>query len=314
MRLRSYVFALLLVVVLLIANIVALPSFASPHNWSADLVIFAPFALVAMAATPSILSGGGGIDLSVSPVAGLVSIVFIQYLIGTSLGGPWVAVPIMLAVGAAIGTFNGFMVAVVRYQPVIATLCALFIISGLNLKLVSVPTAAPPNWTNHLAGDVIGIPAILVVILAPVFLWALLQQTPFHRTLLAVGASDATAYSAGVNVTAVRIAAYALGGLFAAVAGIALTVLIETADPNVSAQYTLIALAAVVLGGTPIGGGRGGLFGSILGAATIYLVQNLLPPLHVSTLWLNAVYGAMLLAGAMIGARLTAPPKVVGSG
>lgn len=309
LRLRTFMFAIVLVAGLFVANVIALPSFASPGNWDANLTILAPFVLTAMAATPSILSGGGGIDLSVSPLAGLVSIVLVQYLLGTAFGSPWLAVPVLLLLGTAVGTFNGFLVAVVRYQPVIATLCALFVISGLNQKLVAIPTAAGSNWTTHLSGDVGPIPAILFVIAAPALLWAILQRTPYHRTLLAVGANDAAAYSAGVNVTVVRISAYALGGLFASVAGIALVVLTETADPNVSGQYTLIALAAVALGGTPIGGGRGGLLGSVLGATTIFLVQNLLTSTHVSTLWLQAVYGAMLIGGAMLGATLTRPPK-----
>lgn len=313
LRLRSFMFALVLVVALFVANVIALPSFADQGNWSADLTIFAPYALLAMAATPAILSGGGGIDLSVSPLSGLVAIVFVEYLVGGAFGGPWLAVPVLLLLGAAIGALNGTLVAVLRYQPVIATLCALFVLSGLNLRLVAVPTAAAPNWTSWLAGDVGPFPAILILVLAPCAVWALLQRTPFHRTLLAVGASDATAYSAGVNVTAVRIAAYALGGLFASIAGLALVVLTETADPNVAGQYVLISLAAVALGGTPIGGGRGGLFGSILGAAMIYLVQNLLTSTHVSTLWLQAVYGAMLLGGAMLGSRLTAAPRPAGA-
>jgi ribose transport system permease protein len=313
LRLRSFMFALVLVAALFVANVIALPSFADQGNWSADLTIFAPYALLAMAATPAILSGGGGIDLSVSPLSGLIAIVLVEYLLGSSFGGPWLAVPILLLLGAAVGTVNGVLVAVLRYQPVIATLCALFVLSGLNLRLVAIPTAAPPNWTSWLAGDVGPFPAVLILILAPAAVWALLQRTPYHRTLLAVGASDAASYSAGVNVTAVRISAYALGGLFAAVAGLALVVLTETADPNVAGQYVLISLAAVALGGTPIGGGRGGLFGSILGAAMIYLVQNLLTSTHVSTLWLQAVYGAMLLGGAMLGARLTAAPRPAGA-
>ena len=96
----------------------------------------------------------------------------------------------------------------------------------------------------------------------PVAIWLALSRTASIAVLYAVGGNDATAYSAGVNVAAVRIAAYALGGLFAAVAGIALTALVLSTQTAGVAQYTLIALAAVALGGTPLGGGRGGMLGA----------------------------------------------------
>jgi ribose transport system permease protein len=297
-------FALVLVVALFIANVIALPSFASQDNWNADLTIFAPFALLAMAATPSILSGGGGIDLSVSPLAGLVAIVFIEYLIPSDFGRPELAIPILLALGAAVGATNGFLVTVVRYQPVIATLCALFVLTGINIKLVSFAVAAPPNWTSDLRGSIGPIPGALLTIGAPVVVWLLLKRTPYYRTLFA------TAFSAGVNVARVRIIAYALGGFYAGIAAIAVTTLFEAADPYAGSQYTLIAIAAVVLGGTPVGGGRGGLLGSILGAVCIFLVQNLLSSLHVSSLWLQVAYGSLLLVGVVVGAITTAPPRV----
>jgi ribose transport system permease protein len=306
LRTRSFAFALVLSAVLLVANIAVLPSFGSPSNFDTNLTLFAPFALVAMAATPSILSGGGGLDISVALNAGFVCNVLILYLLphGT-WGSPWVAVPLALALGSAIGLVNGFSVAVLRYQPVIATLCMLFVLQGINQKIAGAPTASPPSWTQHLAAGLGPIPGGLVLIAVPVAIWILLQRLPFHRVLLSVGGNDATAFSAGVNVTLVRILAYALGGFFAAVAGIAIATLLQSSDGNAGLEYVLIALAAVALGGTPIGGGRGGLLGAIVGAAAIFLIQNLLSALHVDAYWLQVAYGGMLIVGSVIGAQLT---------
>src|SRR5881628_1084454 len=116
---RDHLFALGLVVVLLIANIVALPKFAAPSWWPQELAGFAPFALIAMASTPSVLSGGGGIDISLGPLMTLVNVVLVTGLLPHGLGSPFVAVPVLLLLGAAIGALNGFFVAVLRYQPVI---------------------------------------------------------------------------------------------------------------------------------------------------------------------------------------------------
>jgi ribose transport system permease protein len=315
LRTRTYAFALVLSVALFVANVIVLPSFGSPSNWETNLALFAPFALVAMAGTPAILSGGGGLDISVGLNAGLVSNVLVLYLLPGRLGYPLLSVPIVLALGTAIGLLNGFSVAVLRYQPVIATLCALFVIQGVNLKIVGgAPAPAPTSWLEHLRSGFGPIPGGLVLLACPVVVWILLRLTPFHRILLSVGGSDATAYSSGVNVTAVRLIAYALGGLFAAVAGIAIAMLIQGSDANAGLEYVLIALAAIALGGTPIGGGRGGLGGAIVGAAAIFLIQSLLSSLNVNAYWNQVVYGLMLVTGAIIGALLTAPPKAEAAG
>ena len=96
----------------------------------------------------------------------------------------------------------------------------------------------------------------------------------------------------------------ALGGIFAAIAGIALTGLIHSADSTLGLQYTLTAIAAVSLGGTPVGGGRGGLVGAFLGAICIYLIQNLLGNLNVSAQWLDVVYGVVLIIAVILSAQL----------
>jgi ribose transport system permease protein len=309
LRNRSYLFALALALVLLAVNVALVPRFASPAEWAADLTVFAPLALLAMASTPAVLSGGGGLDLSVGPLADVVSIVLIVVLLPTPLGAPALAIPILLLLGAAVGAANGLVVARLRYPPFVSTLCAFLILYGVGLKLAPRTVTAPHGWTHQLAANIGPVPGPLLLLLGPALLWLALGRTRYLPTLLAVGASDRAAFSAGVDVGAVRVIAYGLGGLFAAVAGIAVAALAQSADPNLGLPFALVAIAAVVLGGTPVGGGRGGLVGSAIGAAIIYLVQNLLSELHVSAVWLPAAYGLLLLVGVVLGALLTAPPR-----
>ncbi|MGH2877540.1 MAG: ABC transporter permease [Solirubrobacteraceae bacterium] len=305
---HRFLFALALAVILLAANVVAAPSFGEPSNLSDTLGVFAPFALAAMAGTPSILSGGGGLDLSIGPLMSLVNVVLVVGLMPNGLGSPAVAVPLVLVLGAAVGAADGFLVSGLRYQPVIATLCALFVIVGVNLKIAPSPVIAPRgNWTVELAHSVGPVPGAVVTVGAVALLWLALRRTAYYRALVAVGGNDAAAFSAGVNIVAVRTVAYALGGAMAAVGGLALTGLVQTADANLGTQYVLIALAAIAVGGTQFAGGRGGLLGSALGAAMIYLLQNLLSALSVSALWLQVVYGVVLLVAVIAGARLTEP-------
>lgn len=310
MRRHSYLFAAVLAVILLVANVIAQPSFVKPGNLPADIGLFAPLALVACASTPAILSGGGGLDISIGPLMNFASILLVLKLLPTWLGTPVVAILVMLLIGAGIGAINGVLVAVMRYQPIIATLCTFFILSGANIALAPNPTQAPHNWTSNLAGSVGPIPGGLILIAAALLIWAGLRRTPIHRDLMAVGASDVAAYSAGVNVTAVRIIAYTLGGLLAAVAGIVLTALVQSADPNYGVQYALIGFAGVALGGTPIGGGRGGLIGSVAGALVIFLIQQLLLSMHVSTVWLQVVYGGLLVASVSLTATMIGRPRL----
>jgi ribose transport system permease protein len=312
LRANTFIFAGLLAAILLVANIIELPAFVAVRNWDQNLIAFAPFAILAIASTPSVLTGQGGLDLSVAPLANLVNVVLVVELLpSATFRQAWLAIPIVLALSTAVGLINGVLVGVLRYQPVIATLGVLLVLLGVNLKIAPTPATAFVPWVTALHGDLGPVPWGLILILLPLLAWSALRFTPFHRTLYFVGGNPATAFSAGVNVTRVRLIAYAIGGLFAGVGGLALTALLDTGDANLGLQYALIALAAVALGGTPIGvGGRGGVFGSLLGAASIFLLENLLIVSQVSNFWLQVAYGAMLAIGVVLGSRLIAAPRL----
>lgn len=303
-RKRPAGFAVLLVVVLIIVNIIVQPDFASWSQIAPTLGTMAPFAIAGMASTPAFLSGGGGIDLSVAPLMGFINILLVTKLLGTAFGSPLLAVPILLAIGALIGAANGVLIARLRIPPVIATLGTYFVLSGVDLDLVPNPVTASPNWTDNLAGSIGPVPGAVLTVGVPLALWYLLRRSSFVDSLLAVGDHDATAFSAGMNVNAVRISAYALGGLIAAMGGIALTGLIQSADSQTFSNYLLVALAAVALGGANLAGGRGGLFPSVMGAASIFLLENLLTSLHASAYFIQVAYGAVLFVAVLFGARL----------
>jgi ribose transport system permease protein len=290
--------------VLIVANLIVRPSFLAASQIAPTLGTLAPFAIAGMASTPAFLSGRGGIDLSIAPLMGFTNILLVTKLFGTVLGGPEFAVPILLAIGAAIGAINGFMIARLRIPPVIATLGTYFVLSGLDLRLVPNPVTAGPNWTNHLAGSIGPVPGALLTIGVPLLVWFALRRSPYVDSLLSVGDHDATAFSAGMNVDAVRISAYALGGMVAGIGGIALTGLVRSADAQVFTDYILVALAAVALGGTNLAGGRGGMLLSAIGAASIFLLSNLLTNLHASAYFIQVAYGGVLFIAVLLGARL----------
>lgn len=291
----SFGFALLLTIALLAISWIREPNF----GWQDQLANFAPLALAAMASTPAIISGGGGFDLSISPLMYLSGEVFIVWLAPHALGGVW-SVPIILLGGVAFGALNGLLIAVLRVQPVVVTLSMYFILLGVDLRVAPSPQYLNESWLHHFAGSIGPVPGALFTIAFPIVVWIALGFTPYRRTLYAVGSNDATAFACGVNVALVRIVAYALGGLFAAVGGIALIALTSSANPSLAATYTLLAIAAVALGGTSLWGGRGGLLGSLLGAASIYLLGNLLITLQVDPSYLQVMYGGMLVFAVIL--------------
>jgi ribose transport system permease protein len=295
-----------LALALILVNIIVQPAFVASGQIAPTLGTLAPFAIAGMASTPAFLSGGGGIDLSVAPLMGFTNILLVTKLFGTPFGGPFLAVPILLAIGAMIGAINGVIVTRLRIPPVIATLGTYFVLSGVDLDLVPNPVTAGPNWTDHLAGSIGPVPGALISIGLPLALWLWLRRTAFVESLLAVGDHDATAFSAGMNVDAVRIAAYALGGMIAGAGGIALTGLVSSADSQVFGDYVLVALAAVALGGTNMAGGRGGMFLSMVGAASIFLLENLLTNLHASAYFIQVAYGGVLFIAVLLGSRVFA--------
>ena len=305
LRSRPYAFALVLFAALLIANIALQPSFAAPSNWPETLAIFAPFAIAALASTPAIMSGGGGIDISIGPLMTVIDMVIVAVLLPHGLGAPWVVVPLCLAIGAAVGAINGMLVTALRFQPVVATLCMNFILTGLATQIEGGSTPQGSTWwTNDLANSFGPVPGGLISLAVVLAIWFALSRTAYLRNLYATGGDDATSFSAGVDVTRVRILAYTAGGLFAGVGGLALMAVLREGEASDATMYTLVALAAVALGGTAFTGKRGSFIGTLFGAGCMYLITNVLSVAHVPDTWTDAVYGGLLLFAVIFSAGL----------
>jgi ABC-type sugar transport system ATPase subunit/ribose/xylose/arabinose/galactoside ABC-type transport system permease subunit len=295
-----------LAVALLVANVIAQHSFMSWSSWIVTFAELATPALAAMASTPAIL--GGGIDISIAPLFTMVSVVIEVMLLGHSITSAAVVIPVAVVFGAAVGALNGALVNYGRYQAVVATLCMTFILSGVALGYAPAPVSGTTGWLTSLGSTVGGIPGGLILIAVPLAAWFGLARTPFVRTLRAVGGSETTAYTAGVNVVAVRTLAYTAGGAIAGLAGLAIVAQLHQAeaDSGFVTPFILMAIAAVALGGTSLAGGRGGLLGSLLGATVIFLIQNLLGAVGISSFWSQASYGAILIAAVLVAARTAA--------
>ncbi len=287
--------AVVVLVVLLLANLIADSSFFAPDSWPATFASIAPYMLVAMAVTPAIMSGGAGVDLSVGPLAGFVAAVVVAKLVPNGLGALWLAAPIAILIGAAVGLGNAVMTCYLRVPPIVATLGTYLVLSGGAIKVLPDPGGKAPGWLSALSGGIGPIPKIWLLIALVAVPWTLLQRSAYGRNLLAVGGDDRAAFTAGVSVERVRLVAYVSAGMIAAVAGLAFVSNLDSADPNVGPPYTLIALAAAPLGGVSLMGGRGGLLGAGIGGIVLFLVQHLLDSLGVSVFVTQMAYGVVLV-------------------
>jgi ABC-type sugar transport system ATPase subunit/ribose/xylose/arabinose/galactoside ABC-type transport system permease subunit len=299
---RAWELPALLAVALLIANFIAQHSLLSWSAWPVTFAELATPALLAMASTPAIL--GGGIDISIAPLFTLVSVAIEVMLLGHGITSAFVVIPVAVAAGAAVGAVNGVLVNYGRYQAVVATLCMNFILSGFALGYAPSPVSGTTGWLTSLGSTWGGVPGGLILIVVPLLAWWGLSRTPFVKTLLAVGGNETTAYTAGVNVAAVRTLAYTAGGAIAGLAGVAIVAQLHQAEADAGfvTPFILLALAAVALGGTSMTGGRGSLLGALLGAAVIFLIENLLGALGLSSFWSQAVYGATLIVAVVFAA------------
>lgn len=295
---RNFGFAVVLLVVLLAVNLILSPGRFQPGSWGALVGLAAPLIGAAIASTPVILAGRGGIDISVGPLMGFVNALTIQVLfLGAGISSPLVLVPAALLVGALVGAANGFLATIVRIQPIVATLGTYLILTGVTLTILPAPIGPAPAWLKALSGPLSMLPLALMFIA-----WWLVRRTPYYDQLMAVGSDDRAAYTAGVDVTRVRFIAYIMAGILGGCAGLMLTALIGSADPNIGPTYTLIAIAAVALGGVSLAGGRGGVAGAAIGAIDIFLLQSVLTTFNVSTFVLQIAYGAILVLAVMLTA------------
>ncbi len=260
-------------------------------------------ALIAAAQTLPVLTGG--IDLSVG------AIVVLANCVASTLvnGGLWQiagGMAVTLASGLLAGTVNALAVVLGRLQPIIVTLATSTIFYGVSLLLRPGPGGdVDDDVASALTGAVLDVPVSLLLLAVVVLaLWLPFRRSLTGRGIYAVGSAEASAYMSGVGVVRAKIAAYAGSGLLAGLAGLLLTLVAESGQASAiqAGDFTLNSIAAVVIGGTSLFGGVGGVIGSILGAFILRTIGDLLFVLDASPLWQPLFQGLILLAAVSLGA------------
>ncbi|MFB4314283.1 substrate-binding domain-containing protein [Actinomadura sp. 21ATH] len=242
-----------------------------------------------------------GIDLSVGAVAALSAVVLVWT--ATTHGLPWpIAVVLAIVVGVAAGLVNGALITYGKLPPFIATLAMLGIARGLALVISEGSPIALPEAVTHV-GDTIGsyLPVPVIVMAAMGLLTAfVLARTYSGRAMYAIGGNEEAARLSGIRVPRQKLVTYALSGAFAAVAGIVLAGRLASAQPQAASGYELDAIAAVVIGGASLSGGKGRAFGTLVGALILAVLRNGLNLLSVSAFWQQVVIGVVIALAVLL--------------
>ncbi len=261
----------------------------------------AALALATMGQTFVVLTGG--FDLSAGAVVSLVNVVLGTGM-GTDLSSQILFGLAALGVGAAVGVVNGFFVAYIRMQSIVVTLATMFMVQGITLLITDKPGGSiAPEFIAFLTGDAIPelLPAPVVVIGIAALVWLLIKMTRFGVGLYAVGSDEDGAFASGLATRWVKFRAYVLAGAFYGAAGAFVSAQTGSADPLVGSAMLLQIFAAVALGGTVLGGGRGGAIGSIIGAYTLMIAVNILLALNVPAYYSSVAEGSLLILAVLGG-------------
>jgi ribose transport system permease protein len=280
---------------------------------SARLTYYDLAQMAASGATLAIAASGqavvvlsGGFDLSAGAVVSLVNAV-LATLPQSMASSPIILTGVGIGIGIASGAFNGFFVAVLRLQPIVVTLSTMFILQGITLLVLDKPGGiVSSDLADVFVGDAVtGVMPKPIILLGILFgLWVWLRGTRLGVALYAIGSDFDAARAAGVSTRLVLFFVYVIAGGCYGLAGVYISAQTGSGDPLVGNPMLLQMFTAVVVGGTALGGGRGGVLGAMVGAYILMLVVNILLVLNVSAYYSTVAEGVILIL-AVLGSSIS---------
>lgn len=292
---RQNMAVLVTLIVLCIVISILNPVFLTPTNLVNVIRQISILGIVSCGMAMLMISGG--IDLSVGATISLAGVITGKILVNGY--GEFTAIVVGLLVGTVIGLFIGILVSVTKVQPFILTLGMLSLLSGFALIVTNGRQIPNVNgdFFAQIGGGMLGFVPVPVVLLLFVIFSShfLLRYTKWGRNWYAIGGNEETAYLSGINIRTHKIAIYMLNGFLAGVAAVVLASRIGAALPVMGNGYELRSIAAVVIGGVSLSGGRGNIFGAFLGVLLLGVISNGLNMLNVSSFYQNVTLGIIII-------------------
>ena len=263
-----------------------------------------PFAFATAAMAIVVIAGG--IDLSIAAVMAVAS-VSAASLMERYTGLGVAIVPLTILIGAAMGALNGALIVLTRLPDIVVTLAMLFVWEGTALLILNAPGGAAYPWLMEVLRGGFVVPflpqAVVVVAVCVLPFWWVMTRTRLGLAIYAIGSDPVAAFRSGVAIGPTRIAAYTLAGMLAGLGGLSLTLSTGIGEP-IPGPYLLAAVAAVVLGGVALSGGKGGLIGPLVAVLILRLVRLMLTLLSVDPNVTTIVEGTIMVAVVMLGGFL----------
>lgn len=259
-------------------------------------------ALIAFGMTFVILTGG--IDLSVGSILALSS-ALTTGLLGSGMPVT-LAILISLILGCILGMMNGLLISYGKLAPFIVTLATMTIFRGATLVYTNgnpITKGLSDTFLFQFLGQgyIVGIPfTVIIMFIVFIVLYVLLHKTAFGKSVYAIGGNEKAAYISGVKLNKVKIIIYSISGIMASISGLIITSRLSSAQPTAGVSYEMDAIAAVVLGGTSLSGGKGRILGTLIGALIIGVLNNGLNIIGVSAFWQQVVKGVVILIAVLI--------------
>lgn len=306
-RRYPFLLSLLIMIGLLIVNAVLQASFFQPAVISSMFRSMLPLMLVAVGQSFVIL--GADIDLSIGSIIAMtnVSVVQMIMLFGLTPGGVLLAMFLGLLIATAAGFMNGVLISYFRLTPIITTFATATIFGGIALWIMPSPSGEIPRFYYEIySGSFVGVPVVFWIIGILFLLHGLyIGRTRFYRHLFATGGDKESAFQSGVPVQRIRVLSYTLGGLFAGLATLCLIGETASGDPLIGPSFTLNSISAVVLGGTALAGGIGGIIGPVFGAVIMETVNNVIFFARVPVVVQTLLQGIIVIVALAIGGLST---------
>jgi ribose transport system permease protein len=241
----------------------------------------------------------GGIDLSIGGMISLGTVIAATRF-GDDAGSVALWSAAILALGFGVGALNGLLISLLRLQPFLVTLATWSILNGIAMIILPTDGGSVPGWWLGFAyAELIGLSSPVWMLLALLLFWWWFRATRIGIVIKATGSNEKSAFLSGVSITRVNVITYGLSGLFAAGAALYLTTQTGAGSPTIGKDYILPSVAAAVIGGVSLFGGRGHLAGTLVGAYILTLIGNLVFVLKVSSYWQPVASGVILLLSVL---------------
>lgn len=309
---KTFVFPIVLFILVILVNFALQYTNLGPDKFEKRFMFlldnnirgFIP--LIFLAIAQAIVLINGSIDLSIGNLMGVVAAFLVtQYSKDDSIARFLQVFVMAIGIGVLAGALNGIFISLVRIPPFITTYATSFVFSGIAMWILPRPGGNMPEIATAFYRTTLplGLPMGIWIILIIMLFWLVFRNTRFGAHMYAIGGNEKAAFTSGVSVIRHRMSVHMIAGLLAAFAALALVLITGSSDPRIGATMTLDSIVAVVLGGTPMSGGIGGVVGPIFGVMTLGFVRNIVGFANVNT-WVQSLVDALIILVALASPSL----------